>query len=299
MTRWLAAGMVAAAAIFCLGTGAGASAQQPATASAAALHAKRLELQPQLQASSFGERLVLSSRELSDQLVGDVYAEVTHPFADLGGTFRTPAGICELLFLHLNVRSCTPSSGADGDGVALLVGPKRAGAAGMQYRMSYAMRAELADAAYLRVTLSAAQGPLSTRDYRMVFEVVPIDDSRSFVHFGYAYGYGTLAKMAMGAYLATAGRDKIGFTAEGKDADGRPIYVRGERAAVERNVMRYYLALLAHSSVRNGTREEQLQARLRAWFALTERYAAQLHEYDLAEYLQEKRDDLARSDTAK
>ena len=298
MTRWLAAALVASA-VLGLGMVASALAQQPAPGSAAALQAKRLELQPQLQASSFGERLVLSSRELSDRLEGDVYAEVTHPFADIAAAFRTPAGICELLFLHLNVRSCSPTSGADGEGVALLVGPKRAAAPGMQYRMGYAMRAEMADAAYLRVTLSAPQGPLSTRDYRMVFEAVPIDGSRSFVHFGYAYGYGMLARMAMGAYLATAGRDKIGFTVESKDADGRPVHVRGERAAVERNVMRYYLALLAHSSVRTGTREEQLQARLRAWFALTERYAAQLHEYDLAEYLQEKRDDLARGDTAK
>jgi hypothetical protein len=298
MTRWLAAGLVAAA-MFCLGTGVSVRAQQAAPGSATALHAKRLELQPQLQASSFGEQLVLSSRELPNRLEGDVHAEVAHPFADLGSAFRTPAGICELLFLHLNVRSCTPSGGANSEGVALVVGPKRAGGPGMQYRMSYAMRAEVADAAYLRVTLSAPEGPLSTTDYRMVFEAVPIDGSRSFVHFGYAYGYGTLAKMAMGAYLGTLGRDKIGFTAEGKDADGRVIYVRGERAAVERNVMRYYLALLAHSSVRAGTREEQMQARLRAWFALTERYAPQLHEYDLAEYLKEKRDDLARSDAAK
>ena len=39
---------------------------------------------------------------------------------------------------------------------------------------------------------------------------------------------------------------------EGRDADGRPRYVRGERAALERNVMRYYLALLAHRSVTTG-----------------------------------------------
>jgi len=36
-----------------------------------------------------------------------------------------------------------------------------------------------------------------------------------------------------------------------------------------------------------------MDARLRAWFALTERYPAQLHELSLDEYLQEKHDDLA------
>ena len=277
-----------------LGGAVGAPAQLLPAGPAAALHAKRLALQPQLRTNPFGEPLVLSSRELPDRLEGDVYAEVAHPFAAVAPALRTSAGMCEVLFLHLNVRSCKPSPGADGDGVLLLVGPKRAGALDTAYRIRYAMRVEVADATQLRVTLGAETGPLATWDYRMLFEAVPIDDGRSFVHFGYAYGYGMLARMAMGAYLATAGRAKIGFTIEGRDADGRPRYVRGERAALERNVMRYYLALLAHRSVTTGAPEAQMQARLRAWFALTERHAAQLHEYGLADYLQEKRDDLAR-----
>lgn len=294
--RLLAAALVVVVA---WGGAVGARAQQLAPASAAALHAKRAELQPQLRSNAFGEPLVLSSRELPGRLEGDVYAEVAHPLAVVGAPFRTAAGICDVMVLHLNVRACTPSAGAAGEGVTLLVGPKRIGGPGMQQRMSYAMRTEVLDPAHLRVTLSAAQGPLSTRDYRMVFEAVPIDDGRSFVHFGYAYSYGTLARLTMGAYLATAGRSKIGFTVEGREPDGRPKYVQGERAAVERNVMRYYLALLAYSSVATGSREEQHQARLRTWFALTERHAAQLHEYDLDEYLKEKREDQAHGNGAK
>lgn len=298
VTRRLAITLVAMA-MFGLGAAVGAPAPLPEAGGAAALHAKRIELQPQLQSNAFGEPLVLLSRELPDGLEGDVYADVAHSFESVAGAFRTAAGVCELLFLHLNVRACEPSRGAGGERVSLLVGPKRASMPGMLYRMSYEMRAVVVDGTYLRVTLSAARGPLSTRDYRMVLEAVPIDSGRSFVHFGYAYGYGALARMAMGAYLATTGRDKIGFTIEGKDGDGRPRYLRGERAAVERNVMRYYLALLAHLGVTAGSREQQLQARLRAWFALTERYAAQLHELDLDEYLQEKREGLARGPAAR
>jgi hypothetical protein len=100
--------------------------------------------------------------------------------------------------------------------------------------------------------------------------------------------------MAMQTYLATAGRDKIGFTVTGRDAQGQPQYVRGERGSLERNVMRYYLALLAHCRERSGTPDERLQARLRSWFALTERHAAQLHEYGLDDYLREKQRDLAQ-----
>lgn len=295
-TRWLSAVLVSASV---WGAGASAHAQQPSAGSLPALQATRQALQSQLQANAFGEPLVLSSRELPDRLEGDVHAEVAHPFALVQGAFRTPAGICEVLLLHLNVRSCTPSKDSEGGGVTLVGGPKQSGAPGMQYSMRYAVRTEVADPAYLRVTLSAAKGPLSTRDYRMVFEAVPIDSGRSFVHFGYAYGYGTLAKLAMSTYLATAGRAKIGFTVEGQDAGGRAIHVRGERGAIERNVLRYYLALLAHLSVVSGPREALWEARWRAWFALTERHAAQLHEYSLDEYLKEKRSDLARFAAAK
>jgi hypothetical protein len=261
----------------------------------AALQAKRLELQPQLRANAFGEPLYLSSHEDDHQMEGDVYAEVGHPFTRVGATFKSATTVCELLFLHLNVRACQPSVTANGEVLTLSVGPKRALAPGMLYRMSYALRAEVATAAYLRVTLTAPEGPLSTHDYRIVFEAVPIDGSRSFVHLGYTYGYGMMAKIAMEVYLATAGRSKIGFTVVGQSTDGKPLYVHGERGSLERNVIRYYLALLAHSSVNTGSPQAQMEAQLRAWFALTERYAAQLHELDLDEYLHEKHDDLARA----
>lgn len=264
---------------------------RPGADPAAELRARRIELQPQLRRSPFGEPLVLVAREPPGRLEGDVYAEVPHPFDAVRAVFRTRTSLCELLFLHLNVRGCRP----DGDdGVGLVVGPKRAAGPGLHRHMSYAVRTEAAGDAHLRVTLTADRGPLGTHDYRMVFEAVPLDAGRSFVHFGYGYGYGALSQALMSAYLATAGRDKIGFSIEGRDAGGAPGFVRGERAAVERNVMRHYLALRAHLGTPDGARDERMQARLRAWFLLTERYAPQLHEYDLDEYLREKNDDLAR-----
>ncbi|MFI4932418.1 MAG: hypothetical protein ACHP83_19405 [Burkholderiales bacterium] len=243
--------------------------------------------------------MVLGSREAGDRVEGDVYAEVDHSFAQVAATFGSPATVCEFLFLHLNVHACRPSIVGSGNVLTLVVGPKRAGAAGASYSMTYGLRAEAATATYLRVVLQAQSGPLSTSDYLIVFEAVPLADDRSFVHLGYAYSYGLMAKLAMQAYLATAGRAKIGFTVAGPGTDGRPSYIRGERAALERNVIRYYLALLAHCDTSDKPAQERTEARLRAWFALTERHAAQLHELDLDEYLQEKHDDLARSESTK
>lgn len=258
--------------------------------SAAVLLAKRQELQPALRDNAFGEPLVIVSRELPDRIEGDVYAELPFAFDDVTAAFRTPQAVCELLFLHLNVHACRPAEG----GVSVLAGPKKTGGAGMSAQMRYTMRTEVDAPGHLRVLLTAPTGPLSTTDYRMVFEAVPLEGARSFVHFGFGHNAGLLARMAMQTYLATAGRDKIGFTVTGRDAQGQLQYVRGERGSLERNVMRYYLALLAHCRERSGTADERMQARLRTWFALTERHAAQLHEYDLDDYLREKQRDLAQ-----
>ena len=260
-------------------------------AAVSALLARRVELQPQLRASPFGEPLVLSSKEGEDRLEGELHAEVAYPFQVVAAMFRSPDVVCEFLILHLNVHACQPSKLADGAALTLTIGPKRAQASAMMHAITYAMRTESA-AGYLRMTLGAAKGPLSTHDYRIVFEAVPIEGGRTFVRLGYSYGFGTMARLAMQAYLATAGRSKIGFSVTGRGPDGRPQYVRGERGSLERNVMRYYLALLAHCSVNSGSPTERMEARMRAWFALTERYAAQLHELELDEYLTEKREDL-------
>lgn len=273
------------------GQGLAADAQQ----SASALQARHAELQTQLRANAFGQPLVLTSREGDHQLEGDVHAEVPHPFERVAASFKSAAVVCETLILHLNVHSCEPSSSASEESVNMLVGPKKAHSAATLHRMTYAIRTEAATDNYFRATLVAAAGPLSTRDYRIVVEAMPIDAGRTFFHLGYSYAFGTLAKVAMQTYLATAGRSKIGFTVVGQGADGRPQYVRGERGSLERNVMRYYLALLAATSVNTGTPAQRTEARLRAWFAMTEKYAPQLHELELAEYLQEKREDLARS----
>ncbi len=258
--------------------------------SAAGLLARRQELQAALRDNAFGEPLVIVSRELPDRIEGDVYAELPFAFDDTTAAFRTPQAVCDLLFLHLNVHACRPAEG----GVSVLAGPKKTGGAGMTAQMRYMMRTEVDAPGHLRVVLTAPTGPLATTDYRMVFEAVPLEGARSFVHFGFGHNAGLLARMAMQTYLATAGRDKIGFTVTGRDAQGQPQYVKGERGSLERNVMRYYLALQAHCRERAGTPEERQQARLRTWFALTERHAAQLHEYSLEEYLSEKRRDLAR-----
>lgn len=261
---------------------------------AATLLARHTELQPQLQARALGEPAHLVSQDSGNRLQADIHAELPLAFAQVSSLLNTPESLCGVMFLHLNIRACQPTQAANGAaGLVLTAGPRQGVTGGSVYTMNYSMRVEASTVDYLRVALTTASGPLSTSDYRIVFEVSPLDGQRSFLHFGYGYSYGTLAKMALGIYLSTAGRNKIGFTVLGTNKDGKPQFVQGERGSIERNVVRNYLALLAYTSIPGPVGQPQLDARLRAWFALSERHPAQLHEIALDEYLAQKHEDLA------
>ena len=273
------------------------AATAPAT-NAATLMAKHAEFQPQLQAKALGEPLHLVSQDTGSRLQADVYTELALPFAQVSSLLSAADTVCGVMFLHLNIRACTATHGANGEGLVLTAGPKQGVTGGSIYTVNYTMHVDVTSADYLRVTLTAASGPLSTSDYRIVFELTPLEGQRTFLHFGYGYAYGTMARMALGIYLATAGRSKIGFTVVGTDKYGKPQFVQGERGSIERNVMRNYLALQAYTSIPGGTGQAPMDARLRAWFALTERHAPQLHELTLEEYLAQKHEDLAHPPAA-
>ena len=68
--------------------------------------------------------------------------------------------------------------------------------------------------------------------------------------------------------------------------------VRGVRGGVERNTMRYYLAIVSYLDSLALPAGERVERRLRDWFAATERFPLQLHELERDEYLAMKRREL-------
>ena len=110
----------------------------------------------------------------------------------------------------------------------------------------------------------------------------------------YAYGYGFSARMAMQTYLATLGRNKVGFSITGRNAEGQPVHVGGVLGLLERNTMRYYLAIDSYLSAYTLPPADQFEKRIRDWYSSTERYAAQLHEMEQADYLEMKRKEMRR-----
>jgi hypothetical protein len=103
-----------------------------------------------------------------------------------------------------------------------------------------------------------------------------------------------VGQLAMRAYLSTIGRDKVGFTVVGRESDNQPRLIGGMRGLVERNTMRYYLAIEAYLGALSAPPTARVEKRLRDWFAATEAYPRQLHEIEQNEYLAMKRKEYSR-----
>lgn len=275
---------------------AGALAQDlaAATTGAVALQARYSALQEQLRNSGFKRPLLLESTQSSDDLKGDVWAVVEYPFATVSQALQGTGHWCDILILHLNVKHCRASSNAGAEGLSLSVGRKFDQALSDAYRVEFTYRVTAAGADYLQLQMSAENGPLSTRNYRIGIEAVPLDQRRTFLHMSYAYDYGFAAKVAIQGYLATLGAGKVGFSVVERHPDGQVVYVDNVRGVLERNTMRYYLAVEAYLGAYTAPPAEQVDKRLRDWFSATERYALQLHEMEQVDYLEMKRKEVAR-----
>jgi len=127
-----------------------------------------------------------------------------------------------------------------------------------------------------------------------VFEAVPLDAGHSFMHLSYSYGFGFAARLAMQGYLSTVGSGKVGFSVVDRRPDGQPVYVGSMRGVIERNTMRYYLAIDAYLDSLSAPPQQQVERRLRDWFTATERYPLQLHEISEDDYLAMKRKEIQR-----
>ena len=277
-----------AIALVCLGAGS-VQAGDIAANSPAALRAKYGVLQEQLGHNQFQRPLFMDSSETSGGVTGDIYALIAYPFATAGAALKGPARWCDILMLHVNTKFCRASTDSRGSVLQVNIGKKHDQPLDEAYRVDFSYRVAAETPDYLKVMLTADAGPFSTRDYRVILEAVPVDEGRTFIHFTYTYAYGLAGRFAMQAYLGTIGSGKVGFTVVGQQSDGRPRHIGGMRGLVERNTMRYYLAIEAFLGALSAPPQARLEKSLRDWFAAIERYPRQLHELEQSEYLDMKR----------
>ena len=277
---------------------AAALAPMPAAAQtqvgAAQMQARHAQLQGQLADNVYHRPLYLDSSEDGGSVKGDIYAVLPYPFAQVRAALDGPAHWCDILILHLNTKYCRLLDQGGQPLLRMQVGKKTEQEVDDTYRVDLRYRGGAGGDDYLSASMQADKGPLGTSDYRIGIEAIALDEQHSFLHFGYAYSYGVASKLALRAYLMTAGRDKVGFSVLKRNADGQPQYISGSRATVERNTMRYYLAIDAYLASLQAAPADRLETRLAHWYDATEQYPRQLHEVSRDDYLAMKRREIAR-----
>ena len=263
------------------------------------LREKYQSLTQQLEHNQFKRKVHLDSIESESTIKGDIYAVLDYPFDTVNGALNDPKKgpntWCDVLILHVNTKYCQVSNEDKKPIINMYVGKKVKQELADAYHLQFGYKATVSNKDYFQVDLNADGGPLGTKDYRIVLEAVSINNNQTFIHLTYAYGYGLAGRMAMKTYLNTIGSAKVGFskmeavdTGKPATADSAEQYVGGVRGLVERNTMRYYLAIDAYLSALKFAPDKQLEQRLISWFNATEQYPRQLHELDKQEYIQMK-----------
>jgi hypothetical protein len=273
-----------------------ALAQTPATpdkdSNATVLLQKHAALAGQLAKNPYRRPLVLESAEDASTVSGDAYAVLDSPFSTVSATFKSPNRWCEVLILHINTKYCRAGPGANPKALKVTIGKKSAQPLADAFALEFAFKQLAASPDFMAAQLNAEMGPLGTSNYRMELSAVPLPEGKTFMHLRYSYDYSVTSRLAMQGYLATLGRGKVGFTAIGKTQP--PAYVGGVRGAVERNTMRYYLAIEAYLASLGRPPAQQLDARLQYWFDATEEYSEQLREVNRDSYLIMKKNEYRR-----
>jgi hypothetical protein len=241
---------------------------------AAALRARYAELEDQLTKNAFGRPLHVDSDVSGGTHKGQIYAVIEHPYGAVAAALARPAQWCEILMLQVNIKRCSASNEQS---LTAFITRRPRDRADDAHRVDFRLEGAAASTEYLRLALSAPSGPMGTRDYKIVLEAAPLDPQQTFMHMSYAYSLGSMARFALDAYLAGAGRDKAGFSVPG-----------GERGVVERAAMRHYLGIEAYLNSLATPQEKRLETRLRDWYAATTRYPQLREPVGIDEYVEMK-----------
>jgi hypothetical protein len=228
-----------------------------------------------------------SSDEGSDLTV-EIASVIDFPYDQVRMALTDPEAWCEFTPLVFNVKACTLSLEDNRPLLTLHVARRFHDPVDRAFRLEYRFDVLENDGARSRIRLFAPRGPHGTRDYLIDLELFPAGQGRTELHFHTSFSPSLRSRFATYAYLEGAGRDKVGFSVERYD-NGQPVYSSGVKGIIERNAMRYFLALEAYLHTLHLPREQRFEARLHAWFEATERYPRQLREMGREEYLSAKR----------
>lgn len=243
-----------------------------------------------LDQSKFETPIYIHSTASKISLKGEVYGLIHNPditFEQLEKAFSNYKNWCDFIPLHLNLKACIYQRINKQRYLIFYAGRKFYQAPEDVYQIRYRFRLVTTSNNYFNVILNAPRGPAGTSNYLLQLEVMKIEDKILFRVIS-SYSSSRRSRFGTTIYLHTKGKHKIGFTVVGVDSDGKPIYVRGIKGVVERNVIRYFLAGKAFMATRKLPQDKRYKALLQYWFKETEKYHQQLYEMSKKEYLKTK-----------
>jgi hypothetical protein len=218
----------------------------------------------------------------------DIYGTMEYPFDSMQNEFLVPTNWCEILLPHTNIRACTHKKVRDTWLLNIYDVHEFSEPLEDAYQMKFEYRVSELQPRYFDILLTADEGPFHTKDHRFELEAIPLDEGRTFIHLRYSFGYSTWGYLLVKLF----GPGKAGFSVIGTDSDGNPVYVSGLRGSVERDVVCYYLAIMAYMDTLKIPAEQRFEKRIRQWYDLADRYKKQLLKMGEEKYIAYKRQDL-------
>ncbi len=233
------------------------------------------------------DKVLLHSSLDGKRLSSDSFSFFPYPVTMIERILKQPAQWCEFMLLNLNIKTCTYQSENQATYLTFYAGRKYYEPPEDAYELQYRFNVDVIADDYFKIRLTSEEGPYGTKDYIILVEGMQLQ-GKTLVRIHSAYDTSTWSRMGTQLYLSTLGANKVGFSITGYQDDA-PVYVTGLRGIIERNAMRYYLALKTHLDIMHQSANDRFESRLHQWFDATETYARQLDEMDKDEYLQAKR----------
>ncbi|MFT4788475.1 MAG: hypothetical protein ACJAUL_003328 [Paraglaciecola sp.] len=261
-----------------------------------ALLVKYNTVSPKLTNNHFGLPIALESSERNRVLKGEVIGVINHDMNDTRQSLLQPAQWCNLLILHLNTKACTYESGPN-PVLHWYSGKKEYRTPKQATKFSLTFNVVKNEADYLSVRLFSENGPIGISDSLIELEATDLPPElyaetsgrRTLIRLVYSYQSSIPSELATRFYLATLARNKVGFTVL-DNTNNQPKYIQGKQGIIERNTIRYFLAILTRLEFRSS--QHDMADQFEHWFEQTERYHRQLYEIPKEQYMAAKKKEL-------
>ena len=180
---------------------------------AAQLRNQYRELREHAQSGPFGLPLSVQSEDRDDQVSAEVYGIIEHPVETVKAALSSPASWCEFAPLHLNVKACTFQTQSHETLLTLYLGQKYYQTPERASSQVYQFTVHAVEPDFMSVGLSAPKGLFGSTAHRFELEAAGVD-GRTVVVLRSSYVPSVVTRVMTAIYLATVGRNRVGFSRE-------------------------------------------------------------------------------------